>query len=167
MCSFVLNCYYTNLIAWCVIMFFRSATNNAGWRGVSEVDAFEWFKDVITGASTLTDSLGPTRIVWINLLALAFVWLFIFLSLAFGVKWTGRIAYVTVGLPIIMLLVLLIRSATLEGASKGIKAYIGEWNFSTLTERPDAWTRAVTQVFFSLGLTNGSLGSFLWSRLFE
>lgn len=74
-------------------MFFRSASGSAGWRDVGEEAAIKWFEDVITGAATVTASRGPTRIVPVNLAALAFVWVFIFCSLAFGVKWTGRIAY--------------------------------------------------------------------------
>lgn len=155
LCSFVLNCYYTNLIAWCVIMFFRSATGNAGWHGVNETEAIAWFTNTVTGASTVGDSLEPTRLVWVNVAALAFVWACIFASLAFGVKWTGRIAYITVGLPVLMLMVLLVRSATLEGAGDGVKAFIGQWDMKVLSERPDVWTTAVTQVFFSIGVTTG------------
>jgi solute carrier family 6 GABA transporter-like protein 1 len=74
------------------------------------------------------------------------------LCLSFGIKWAGRIAYVTMGLPILMLAILLVRSVTLPGASKGIYEYVGEWDWSILVEKPDVWSTAVSQVFFSVGV---------------
>lgn len=137
-------------------MFFRSAAGKAGWRGVDEEAAFGWFVDTITGASTIRgDDLLPTRLVPVNVAALAFVWVIIFLCLVFGVRWTGRIAYITVGLPVFMLSILLMRSASLPGASDGIRAFAGEWDLAVLSERPDVWSTAVTQVFFSIGVTSG------------
>jgi len=54
------------------------------------------------------------------------------------------------GLPIILLFVFLIRACTLEGASDGIKAYIGVWDVSVLRERGDVWSTAVAQASRSI-----------------
>jgi solute carrier family 6 GABA transporter-like protein 1 len=54
------------------------------------------------------------------------------------------------GLPVFMLFVLLLRSVTLPGASDGISAYIGTWDWSVLVDKPDVWSTAVSQIFFSL-----------------
>lgn len=62
------------------------------------------------------------------------------------------------GLPTIFLFVFLFIGVSLEGSGDGIKAYIGEWDLSTL--KGDAWSTAVTQIFFSLSLTFGIMTSY-------
>ena len=47
---------------------------------------------------------------------------------------------------------------SLEGSDVGITHYIGQWDMSTL--RCDAWSTAVTQIFFSLSLTFGIMTSY-------
>ena len=64
------------------------------------------------------------------------------------------------GLPIILLLLFLIRGATLEGSSDGIRAYIGEWDLTVLSERGEVWSEAVTQIFFSLSVTFGVMTAY-------
>ncbi|KAL3909998.1 MAG: hypothetical protein SGARI_002333 [Bacillariaceae sp.] len=83
-----------------------------------------------------------------------------FLCVAWGVEWTGRIAYFTMGLPIVLLFVFLGKALTLPGASDGIEAYIGIWDMSVLTEQGEVWSVAASQIFFSIGLTFGILTAF-------
>lgn len=143
-------------------MFFRSALGKVGWRGVGEKEACDWFIDEVTGASTLKGGdLTVTRLVPWNVAAIAFVWMTIFACLAFGVKWTGRIAYFTVVFPVLSLAVLCMRAGSLPGAGNGIKAFAGEWDVNVLTERPEVWSTAVAQVCFSIGLTSGIVGNSL------
>lgn len=59
------------------------------------------------------------------------------------------------GLPILLLFLFLIKGLTLEGAGDGVKVYIGEWSMDVLTDRPDVWSTAVSQIFFSLSVTMG------------
>lgn len=160
-CSFVLNSYYSALLAWVVRMFIFSCMGSTGrWRGLAKAsDAYAWFLENVTG-QTKAAGLVPTRIVWENLLALLFVWVVVFVCLAFGIKWTGRVAYITVGLPVAILIVLVVRAATLEGARAGITKYIGGWKVSVLRTRGDVWTKAVTQVFFSIGVTLGIMTAY-------
>lgn len=96
--------------------------------------------------TTLGEDLRPTRIVGANVGYSILVWICIWACLAFGMKWTGRIAYFSMGLPILLLLIFLIRGLTLEGASDGIEEYIGKWDMSVLTDQPDVWSTAVSQV---------------------
>ncbi len=109
---------------------------------------------------TLGDDLRPTRIVGQNVGYSFLVWLTVWSCLAFGLKWTGRIAYISMGLPIVLLFVFLGKACALEGASDGIKAYIGEWDMSVLKDRPDVWSTAVSQVFFSLSVTFGTMTAY-------
>ncbi len=61
---------------------------------------------------------------------------------------------------IILLFVFLGKSLSLEGASDGINAYIGIWDMSILTEDGEVWSVAVSQVFFSIGLTFGIMTAY-------
>lgn len=96
--------------------------------------------------TTLGDELRPTRVVGANVGYSAIVWIIIWLCLAFGMKWTGRIAYFSMGLPILLLFIFLIRGVTLDGAEDGIEEYIGKWDMAVLVDRPDVWSTAVSQV---------------------
>ena len=109
---------------------------------------------------TLGSDLRPTRVVGPNVGYSVLVWFCIWACLAFGLKWTGRIAYVSMGLPILLLFVFLGKACTLEGAIDGIRAYIGEWDVSVLTDRPDVWSTAVSQIFFSLSVTFGTMTAY-------
>ena len=67
------------------------------------------------------------------------------------------------GLPIITIFVFLFKAISLEGSNDGIKQYIGQWDMDVLTNRPDVWSTAVSQIFFSIGVTFGimtALGSY-------
>lgn len=145
--------YYVPLISWCIRAFVESfGTMKDDWKGMSGTEATNYFFHNLIGTYTLDESRRPTRIVPLNVVYLAFTWILVGGCLAFGVKWTGRIAYFTMGLPVVMLFVLLIRALTLPGASNGIHAYIGDWDMSVLFESPDIWSTAVSQIFFSMGV---------------
>ncbi|CAF1588884.1 unnamed protein product, partial [Didymodactylos carnosus] len=97
--------------------------------------------------------------------ALLGAWIIVCLCIIRGVKSSGKVAYFTAIFPYIVLLILIIQSATLKGAVDGVKFYIiprlakiGE--FST-------WQAAAAQVFFSLGLSFGSLIAYSSSNKFN
>jgi len=162
LCGFTVTGYYVQLLAWVVRIFVESFGDmSEGWDNISSEDASAYFFDHIVGEETLgDDSKLPTRIVGPNVLYLAISWLSVGLCVAFGVKWTGRIAYFTMGVPIVLLLAFFVRAVTLEGAGEGIQSYIGQWDLAVLAERPDVWSTAVSQIFFSLGTTFGVLTAF-------
>jgi solute carrier family 6 GABA transporter-like protein 1 len=122
------------------------------WEDISGSEATEYFFHQVIGTYTLDEGMIPTRLIPANVLYLALSWLIVGLCLSFGLKVTGRIAYITMGLPIIMLAILLIRALTLPGASKGINLYLGQWDLSVLVDQPDIWSTAVSQIFFSVGV---------------
>lgn len=194
-CAYMLVVYYSMLLSWVCNAFFASFTPNDPWEesDITGEQAIAYFFDSIIGMSTLGEDLRPTRIVWVNVGYSTLTWFCIFLCLAFGLKWTGRIAYVTMGIPIVLLFVFLIRACTLPGASEGIRQYIGIWDMSVLTEvrscvvetlvhcccvvflrflwahlithlyllqRPDVWSVAVSQIFFSLSVTFGTMTAY-------
>ncbi|KAJ6650826.1 hypothetical protein lerEdw1_003063, partial [Lerista edwardsae] len=67
------------------------------------------------------------------------------------------VVYFTAIFPYVVLVILLIRGVTLEGAGEGISYYIGQQSdFSKLMEG-QVWKDAATQIFFSLSVAWGGL----------
>lgn len=62
---------------------------------------------------------------------------------------------ITVTAPWVILGILIIYGATLEGSRDGVHAYIGEWDLSVL-KNADAWSDAAGQVIFSVGAAVGT-----------
>jgi len=154
--------YYSMLIAWVVNAFFDSFGSNDPWGqpGVNGTVAVDYFVNEIIGRGTLAEDGSPTRIVPANVGYSALVWVICFCGTAFGVEWTGRVTYFTMGVPVILLFVFLGRAMTLEGHELGVKEYIGRWDMSVLTEQGDVWSTAVSQIFFSIGVTFGIMTAF-------
>jgi len=161
-CGFMLDTYYVVLIAWVLNAFFDSFSEDAPWANpdLTGGEAVGHFIDNIIGMKTVPDSLEPSRLVGKNVGYAFLTWLIIFLCVAWGVKWTGRIAYVSMGLPIVLLFVFLGKALTLEGSADGVKEYIGIWDMSVLSEEGEVWSIACSQIFFSIGLTFGILTAF-------
>lgn len=162
-CAFIVGSYYIVLIAWVVKAFVKSFDEDAPWGkpGLTGGEAVEYFNDEIIGMATVTDSdLTPTRIVGENVGYSALVWLIIFASTAFGLRVTGRITYMTMGLPFVILFVFLGRAIALSGSEQGINAFIGVWDLSVLRKERKVWSVACSQVFFSNSLTFGLLTSY-------
>ncbi|XP_044043997.1 sodium- and chloride-dependent GABA transporter 2-like [Siniperca chuatsi] len=111
-----------------------------------------WEREVLRLSSSL-DELGP--ISWKLALCLAFVWLVCYFCVWKGVKSTGKVVYLTATFPYVMLFVLLVRGATLPGATRGIIYYLKP-NHTCLAD-PQVWMDAGTQIFFSYGICLGSL----------
>lgn len=89
------------------------------------------------------------------MLCLVAAWTFIGLVLMKGIKSSGKAAYFLAVFPYIVLIILLIRSATLEGAMDGMLYFITpEWD---KIFEAKVWYAAVTQVFYALGVCFGSI----------
>lgn len=88
-------------------------------------------------------------------LCLLVAWTFIGLVLMKGIKSSGKAAYFLAIFPYIVLIILFIRSATLEGGIDGMYYFIvPDW--SKIFEAK-LWYAAVTQVFYALGVCFGSI----------
>lgn len=100
----------------------------------------------------------PGTVLWDQALCLLLAWIIVFLCLAKGVKGTGKVVYFTATFPYVILVILLVRGCTLDGAINGIRFYVTpEW--SRLKD-PNVWSAAATQIFFSLGVSFGGLLTF-------
>lgn len=93
--------------------------------------------------------------LWKLTLCLLAAWIVIFLCLMKGIKSSGKVVYVTATFPYLVLIILLIRAVTLEGASLGIQFYlIPKWEKLADIK---VWEAAAVQIFFSLSVGGGGL----------
>jgi SNF family Na+-dependent transporter len=86
------------------------------------------------------------------------VFLLIYLSIFKGVKTAGKAIWFTALIPYAVLIILLLRSLTLDGVLVGLKYYVAP-SFQRLTEY-SVWQAAAVQIFFSLGPGFGVLLSY-------
>ncbi|GCB66533.1 sodium- and chloride-dependent neutral and basic amino acid transporter B(0+)-like [Scyliorhinus torazame] len=105
-----------------------------------------------------TNSIGETGdVVWYLALSLLLAWIIVGIALSKGIKSSGKVVYFTATFPYLVLIILLIRGATLEGAYKGIEYYIGSQSNITKLRDSEVWKDAATQIFFSLSVAWGGL----------
>jgi len=156
--GFVIVTYYPVILAYCFSFLGYSLVGifNGGelpWaeKGIEGVDrAKEFFFEEYLGHTEGT-ALGSIR--WNIVLPLIFAWFAMYLCIFRGVKLVGRIVWMTVPLPWLMLLILAVRGLTLEGSMQGLVYYLDPvW--SELA-KPITWRYAIGQVFFSLSLAFG------------
>ena len=122
------------------------------WDHIAGIRASSYFFQEVVGTATLDEDLQPSTLIFANVFCSLLVWAIIGSSLAYGVKGTGRVVYVTLGLPTLLLFVVFIRTLTLPGAFSGISKYLFGWDWSVFADQPDIWSTAVSQTFFSLGI---------------
>ncbi|XP_017348613.1 sodium-dependent proline transporter isoform X2 [Ictalurus punctatus] len=99
------------------------------------------------------DDPGPVR--WPLALCLLAAWVIIFLCILKGIHSSGKVVYVTATFPYFVLIVLIIRGATLEGSLQGVAFYL-----TPVWERlanAQVWNDAASQIFYSLGIGVGGL----------
>mmetsp|Transcript_1571 Transcript_1571/g.4882 ORF Transcript_1571/g.4882 Transcript_1571/m.4882 type:complete len:535 (-) Transcript_1571:136-1740(-) len=88
-----------------------------------------------------------------------FMWFVVWLILVKGQNFISKAVWVTVLLPVVMLVILVVVGITLPGAGDGIKQYIGRWDLSELSNG-EMWVDAFGQIFFSLSLSTGVMTAF-------
>jgi len=156
--AFVVITYYTVLLAYCFSFLWYSIVGifNGGhlpWAGVGikgVENAKNFFFDEYLGYQKGT-ALGAIR--WKIFWPLIITWVVMYFCIFRGVRLVGRIVWLTVPLPWLMLLILTVRGLTLEGSMQGLAYYLDPvW--SELV-KPITWRYAFGQVFFSLSLAWG------------
>uniref|UniRef100_A0A8B9Q1Y2 Transporter n=1 Tax=Apteryx owenii TaxID=8824 RepID=A0A8B9Q1Y2_APTOW len=109
----------------------------------------------IQGSSGIGD---PGSIRWNLCLCLLLSWTIVYLCILKGVKSSGKVVYFTATFPYLILVMLLIRGVTLEGAWKGIRFYLTPQFDHLLSSK--VWIEAALQIFYSLGVGFGGLLTF-------
>ncbi|XP_029287939.1 sodium- and chloride-dependent neutral and basic amino acid transporter B(0+) [Cottoperca gobio] len=115
----------------------------------------QYWDRVALQRSISMDETGP--VVWHLALCLLLSSTIVAAALIRGIKSSGKVVYFTATFPYVVILILLIRGVTLEGAIDGIEFYIGsQSNLTKLTE-VEVWKDAATQTFYSLSIGWGGV----------
>lgn len=111
------------------------------------------FRKFVLNETGIENGLGLPS--WKLVLTLLVSWIFVFVVICKGVKSTGKAAYFLALFPYVIMITLLIRAVTLDGAVNGIVfLFTPVWH--KILE-PSVWYAAVTQSFFSLGVCFGAV----------
>jgi len=118
----------------------------------------DYYKRTMLGLEEDTSWSNMGGLKWDLVGCLAAAWLIVCLCLIKGVQSSGKVVYFTALFPYLVLLILLIRGATLEGAYDGILFYV----YPTKDKlegllNVKVWAAAATQIFYSLGPSFGGL----------
>merc|ERR1712107_528212 len=95
------------------------------------------------------------------------MWVAIFFCIFKGPRLTGFVTYATMGIPLLLLIVFAILFGSMPGGNEGVKEYFTFDIGNLAGEEPcgsgpcrDAWSKAVAQVFFSIGITFGVMTAY-------
>lgn len=102
---------------------------------------------------SIDDGIGLPS--WRLSICLAITWLSVFIVLHRGIKDTGKAVYFLAIFPYVIMIALLVRAVTLEGAGNGILFFVTP-NWDKLWD-PNVWYAAITQCFFSLSVCFGMI----------
>ncbi|KAI9549873.1 hypothetical protein GHT06_007259 [Daphnia sinensis] len=139
------NCYVPTDVA--NLTYGISLTNSS----VSAVEEF-WTERVL-GITDGIDNLSSVR--WELFGTLVLAWILVYFIIWKGLNESGYIVWFTALFPYVILLVLLVRAVTLEGAEIGLLYYITpKWDL-LLTAGP--WIDGTTQIFFAYSIGTGAL----------
>ncbi|XP_076327812.1 sodium- and chloride-dependent glycine transporter 2-like isoform X2 [Tachypleus tridentatus] len=155
-CNGIVNFTYAN-ITHCVhlpITSFNEAVYVPAVKATKRVSPSEdYYQNYVLGISSGFEDFGELR--WQIVLCLLLAWIVVGLCLIKGVHSSGKIVYFTSLFPYVVLVILLVRGVTLDGAANGIYFYIvPKWE--KLSD-PKVWGDAATQIFYSLGSGYGGL----------
>uniref|UniRef100_A0AAY4BIA7 Transporter n=1 Tax=Denticeps clupeoides TaxID=299321 RepID=A0AAY4BIA7_9TELE len=164
--------YYNTIIAWALFYFYSSFTSdlpwtncnnpwntenctnyfvkgNVNWTNYSRSPAEEFYTRNVLEIQNSSGLRNIGGIRWQLTLCLFLIFTIVYFSLWKGVKTSGKVVWVTATLPYVVLLILLIRGATLPGAWRGVVFYLKpKWEKLLETS---VWVDAAAQIFFSLG----------------
>ncbi|CAI6336661.1 unnamed protein product [Periconia digitata] len=151
----VVSIYFIPIIAWGMVFFQKSFSSPLPWGG----NTADYFMYEVVGSidpdtsGTWVDYPGINfdgRLVGWNAFLFFLVWACMFR----GTGWTARIVYFTMGMPLIVIIILVGRGASLPNAGDGIRLYFATWRSEVLSGTK-IWQDAVGQVFYSTGVGFG------------
>jgi len=118
----------------------------------------DYYKRTMLGLEPDTSWSDLGGLKWELVLCLAAAWTIVCLCLIKGVQSSGKVVYFTALFPYLVLVILLIRGATLDGAYDGILFYVyPTWEKMEGLKGIAVWSAAATQIFYSLGPSFGGL----------
>jgi SNF family Na+-dependent transporter len=177
--SYLVTCYYAMILAYTLIYLTESFYTDLPWSPARDASlspvcaaatqnnhALYHFRKTIgfyTDDSCEAVDLNTLGAPIGTIVAGSFVtWVLVYLSIFNGANATSKVVYLTVILPVLVIVALMIRTLTLEGSSEGVYEYLAHWRFDELFDG-NKWSAAVTQIFFTLSVGSGVMiayGSF-------
>uniref|UniRef100_A0A667YW51 Transporter n=1 Tax=Myripristis murdjan TaxID=586833 RepID=A0A667YW51_9TELE len=137
---------------------YMSTDHNISWSNSSTSPAEEFYTRQVLQVHLSSGLHQLGSVSWQLALCLLFIFTIVYFSIWKGVKTSGKVVWVTATFPYLVLLVLLIRGATLPGAWRGVVFYLKpDWEKLLSTT---VWIDAAAQIFFSLGPGFGVLLAF-------
>ncbi|KAK2181587.1 hypothetical protein NP493_391g02039 [Ridgeia piscesae] len=128
-------------------------TTVLGHSVTSKSSSDEYFHNYMLDISEGFHDMGVPR--WQLVFCLLLAWTVICICLIRGIRTSGRVVYFTTTFPYLVLVILLVRGATLPGSGNGIIYYLSpDWNRLL---SPSVWADAAVQIFFSLAPGWGGL----------
>lgn len=94
------------------------------------------------------------------------VWFICFICVFKGVKFTSKIVWITVPLPLVFVFIMVMNGMTLDNCDYGYKMYLLGWkegvapNIQEKLSDAGMWSEACAQIFFSLGVCMGVMVSY-------
>ena len=157
--SFVISTYYGVIFAWILLMVF--AVIPVG--GMDTHEASHYFLErVIQSTDSVSLNNGGWKIPLWLLVALAAGWGMIYYCIRNGAASVSKVVKYTVIAPVLLLLILAVRSVFLPNTIDGLKAlFVPDWS---ALKNPHLWINAIGQVFFSMSIMMGVMfayGSFV------
>ncbi|XP_029683126.1 sodium- and chloride-dependent neutral and basic amino acid transporter B(0+)-like [Takifugu rubripes] len=113
-----------------------------------------WDRVALQRSSGLDDT-GP--VVWHLALCLLLSSILVAVILTRGIKSSGKAVYFTATFPYVVILILLVRGVTLEGARDGIEFFIGSKSNWTKLAEGKVWNDAAALTFFTLSVGMGGI----------
>ncbi|XP_059801272.1 sodium-dependent neutral amino acid transporter B(0)AT3-like isoform X4 [Hypanus sabinus] len=163
--------FYNTILAWTLWYLFHSFEEPLPWKNCplnnnqtgfieeceqsTSVDYF-WYRETLNISPDIS-SFGD-GLQWRMVVCLVAAWLVLYLCVIRGFESFGKAIYFTATFPYFILLILLVRSLTLPGATNGL-IYLITPDLTVLSQ-PRVWLDAATQIFFSLSLGFGGLIAF-------
>ncbi|XP_066146284.1 sodium- and chloride-dependent GABA transporter ine-like isoform X2 [Euwallacea fornicatus] len=178
--SFLMSTYYSVIIAYGVYYFFTSFRTKQPWDDCthrwntkycwtpaqlkdniskplfSQSPAEEFYDRKVLQIGKGIEDFDILR--WELVACLICAWVLIYFGIWKSIKSSAKVRYFTATFPFVIILVLLIKSLTLEGADAGMR-YFFKPKFEMLLDAK-VWVNAASQTFNSMGCAFGSMISF-------
>jgi len=157
--SYLVMAGYNVIMAWSWIFLAYTFQPILPW-GTTIEEAQVFFATKVmgqeVGSCTANLECGLGSLNWKLVVALAVQYLCVFMAVFKGTKLVSKVVWITVPTPVVMVIILLIYSLTLEGSHLGVEAYIGTVDMSHLGNG-QAWVDAAGQIFYGLSLAVGCM----------
>ncbi|XP_030382880.1 sodium- and chloride-dependent GABA transporter ine isoform X2 [Scaptodrosophila lebanonensis] len=178
--SFLMSTYYSVIIGYSIYYFFTSFKtdmpwidcnnrwntpdcwvpqprgNNASAPDTSRTPSEEFFENKVLQISPGLEFPGQMR--WELFACLICAWLMVYFATWKSIKSSAKVRYFTATFPFVLIIILMGRAVTLDGAAEGLRFFFRP-NWSEL-KNANVWINAASQNFNSLGITFGSMISF-------